>query len=112
MAFAIEATPAAASAIHELRGTTRRRWLQVRAELEAQGCKAAGYRLLAPDGGRSELCCRHLDRDWRLITTFEPGVVVVVAIGRHDGSGFYSALAEDLDIRPVGQGREQKPPCC
>ena len=40
------------------------------------------------------------------------GVVVVVAIGRHEGPEFYSALAEDLDIRPVGQGREQKPPCC
>lgn len=63
-------------------------------------------RLIDRDGGRSEFCCRHLDRDWRLITTFEPGVAVVVAIGRHDGPGFYTSLADDLDIRPAGQGRE------
>lgn len=45
------------------------------AELRKQGCGVAGYRLLSPeDGGYSEFCCRRLVDDWRVITTFEPGV--------------------------------------
>jgi hypothetical protein len=49
--------------------------------LRKQGCRVAGYRLLdAEDGGYSEYCCKRLVDDWRVITTFEPGIAIVVAI--------------------------------
>lgn len=49
---------------------------------------------------------------WRLITTFGAGLVVIVAIGRHDDESFYKRLSQDLDMTPVGQRRDQKPSCC
>jgi hypothetical protein len=111
--FAIRATPAAAAAIDALRGTARRRYEAFERELRKQGCKVAGYRLLAPeDGDYSEYCCKRLVDDWRVITTFEPGVVIVVAVGRHDERGFYAGLAKTLQISAVGQGRGDKPECC
>jgi hypothetical protein len=49
--FKIQATPAADRSIRELRGTAAKRYAQLENELRAQGCAAAGYRLLAPDRG-------------------------------------------------------------
>jgi hypothetical protein len=73
--FKIQATPAADRAIRDLRGTTAKRYAQLENELRAQGCAAAGYRLLAPDSGNFSLyCCKHRDRRWRAITTFAPVV--------------------------------------
>ena len=73
----------------------------------------AGYRLLgAEDGGYSEYCCKRLVDDWRVITTFEPGIAIVVAVGRHDGRAFYAELSKTLEIGEVGRRREEKPPCC
>jgi hypothetical protein len=110
--FAVRATPAAAAAIDALRGTACKRYEAFEGELRKQGCKVAGYRLLsAVEGGYSEYCCKRLVDDWRVITTFEPGVVVV-AVGRHDDRAFYSELARTLGIGAVGQRREEKPDCC
>jgi len=80
--------------------------------LRAEGCRAGGYRLLAADGTLSPFCCVHLYADWRLITTYEPARVMLIALGQHDGTGFYQAAASDLGIGPVGQRRPNKPPCC
>lgn len=111
--FAVRATPAAAAAIEELRGTARKSYDAFERELRKQGCKVAGYRLLAPDGdGYSEHCCKRLVEDWRVITTFEPGVAIVIALGRHDDRAFYADLAKTLEIGTVGQRREEKPACC
>jgi len=57
-------------------------------------------------------CCKHLHGSWRAISTFEPGIVWIVAIGEHDSARFYKRLADDLDISRVGRRREQKPACC
>jgi hypothetical protein len=111
--FAVRATPAAAAAIGALRGTARKRYETFERELRKQGCRVAGYRLLAPDRGNySECCCKRLVDDWRVITTFEPSVVIVVAVGRHNERGFYANLAKTLEIGAVGQRRREKPACC
>jgi hypothetical protein len=111
--FAVRATPAAVAAIERLRGTARRSYAAFETELRRQGCRAAGYRLLgAEDGGYSEFCCKRLVDDWRAITTFEPGVAIVVAVGRHDSPAFYAELSKTLGIGAVGQGRKEKPVCC
>lgn len=111
--FAVRATPAAAAAIERLRGTARRSYAAFETELRKQGCRVAGYRLLgADDGGYSEFCCKRLVDDWRAITTFEPGVAIVVAVGRHDSRAFYAELSKTLEIGAAGQGRKEKPACC
>ena len=111
--FAVRATPAAAAAIDGLRGAARKRYESFEGELRKQGCKVAGYRLLgAEEGEHSEFCCKRLIADWRVIATFEPGVAIVVAIGRHDDHAFYADLATALEIGAVGQRREEKPACC
>lgn len=111
--LAVRATPGAIAAIDALRGRARRRYEAFEAELRRQGCRVAGYRLLAPEsGGYSEYCCKRLIEDWRVITTFEPGVAIVVALGRHDERGFYKVLSDVLEIAPIGQSRGSKPGCC
>jgi hypothetical protein len=111
--FTLRATPAAAAAIGRLRGRALKSYVALEAELRKQGCGVAGYRLLgAEDGGYSEFCCKRLVDDWRVITTFEPDVAIVVAVGRHDGRAFYAELSRTLAIGAVGQGREEKPDCC
>ncbi|HET7588949.1 MAG TPA: hypothetical protein VFK14_02015 [Solirubrobacterales bacterium] len=111
--FTLRATPAAAGAIDRLRGRARKSYAAFEAELRTQGCVVAGYRLLgAEDGGYSEFCCKRLVDDWRVITTFEPGVAIVVAVGRHDSRAFYAELSQTFAIGAVGQGRKEKPACC
>jgi len=111
--FAVRATPAAVAAIERLRGTARRSYGAFEAELRKQGCRVAGYRLLgAEDGGYSEFCCKRLVDDWRAITTFEPDLAIVVAVGRHDSRAFYAELSKTLEIGAAGQGRKEKPACC
>jgi hypothetical protein len=110
--FTVHATKAAAAAIDGLRGKARKSYVAFEVELRKQGCKVAGYRLLAEDGGHSEYCCKRLVEDWRAITTFEPGVVIVVALGRHDDRTFYAELAKTLEIGAAGPRRQEKPGCC
>jgi hypothetical protein len=111
--FTLRATPAAAAAIDLLRGRARKSYAAFEAELRKQGCGVAGYRLLgADDGGYSEFCCKRLVDDWRVITTFEPGVAIVVAVGRHDSRAFYAELSQTLAIGAAGHGRKEKPACC
>lgn len=97
--------------IGELRGKERASYEAAKANLEAQGCRQAGYRLLAADGGPSEYCCKHLHGLLRLVTEFEAKDVIVVAIGHHDGD-FYRDLADKFGTSAVGQRRDEKPPCC
>lgn len=111
--FAVRATPAAVAASEGLRGTARKSYEAFEVELRKQGCRVAGYRLLgAGKGGYSEYCCKRLVGDWRVIATFEPGIVIVVAVGRHDDRAFYVDLAKTYEIGPIGQRREEKPACC
>lgn len=109
--FTLRATPTAAAAIDRLRGKARKSYAAFEAELRKQGCGVAGYRLLgAQDGGYSEFCCKRLVDDWRVITTFEPGVAIVVAVGRHDSRAFYAELSQTLAIGAAGQGARRSRP--
>lgn len=110
--FTLRATPAAVAAIERLRGTARKSYAAFEAELRKQGCGVAGYRLLGAGGGYSEYCCKRLVDDWRVIATFEPGIAIVIAVGRHDSRAFYAELSKKFAIGAVGQGREEKPACC
>lgn len=105
-------TPSADSSIQALRGKPAKDWERLERELMSQGCRAAGYRLLAPDGNWSLYCCKHLGGKWRVITAFQPGIVWIIAVGEHDGPAFYKQLADSLGISSAGRRREQKPPCC
>jgi hypothetical protein len=58
------------------------------------------------------IAASNLTGDWRVVPTVEDERVVVVGVGRHNGSSFYSSLAEDYSVSPVGQARDQKPDCC
>jgi hypothetical protein len=110
--FTIEATRAVAAAIDGLRGRARKSYEAFEGELRKQGCKVGGYRLLGHDGELSEYCCKRLAENWRAITTFEPGAVIIVAINRHDDRAFYADLAKTLEIGATGQRRLEKPACC
>jgi hypothetical protein len=111
--FTLRATPAAVAAIDRLPGRARKSYAVFEAELRKQGCGVARYRLLgAEDGGYSDFCCKRLVDDWRAITTFEPGVAIFVAVGRHDSRAFYVELSKTLAIGAAGQGRKEKPACC
>lgn len=105
-------TPSAEQAVGALRGKPAAAWTRLEADLKAQGCRAGGYRLLGSDGNWSLFCCKHLYGRWRVITTFEPGIATVTAVGEHDGPGFYAQLSHELGVSGVGRAREQKPGCC
>jgi hypothetical protein len=92
------------AAIERLRGTARKSYATFEAELRKQGCKVAGYRLMGAEGGYAEYCCKRLVDDWRVIATFEPGIAIVIAIGRHDSRTFYAELSKKFAIGAVGQG--------
>jgi hypothetical protein len=55
--------------------------------LKGGGCKAAGYRLAAADGGDFPMCCRHLANDWRMDALFaKDHSVIMISLARHDKS--------------------------
>jgi hypothetical protein len=85
--------------------------LRPNCESRAAGSPATGC-WDAEDGGYSEYCCKRLVDDWRIITTFEPGIAIVVAVGRHESRAFYAEFSKTLAIGAVGRRREEKPPCC
>ena len=111
--FAVRATPAAVAAIDGLRGRARKSYEAFEGELRKQGCKVAGYRLLAAEGGEySEYCCKRLVDDWRVIVTFEPASPslsqsAATMIARLDAD-----LSMTIEVGPIGQRREEKPDCC
>ncbi len=105
-------TPTANAAIKGLRGKPAAGWSRLESELKAQGCGAAGYRLLGAGNNWSPYCCKHLYEKWRVITTFEPSIVWIIDVVEHDGPKLYKELATQLGISNIGQGREHKPACC
>jgi hypothetical protein len=83
--------------------------------LKGEGCKAAGYRLAAADGGDFSMCCRHLANDWRMHTLFEKDhSVIVISLARHDKSKNPHQVLADVfpGLNPVGRRKRAKPPCC
>ncbi len=83
--------------------------------LKGEGCKAAGYRLVAAGGGDFPMCCRHLANDWRMHTLFaKDHSVIVISLARHDKSQNPHQVLADIfpGFSPVGRRKRAKPPCC
>lgn len=98
--------------MRELRGRRRASALRTIGELEAEGCKAAGYRLAGDE--LDHICCRHLYGDDRLLTVWpgdEHAVVILVAPHVGSAGGVYDQLVEALGI-DMPAGERAKPPCC
>lgn len=110
--YPLRITRSAQAVRDKLRGDSVDEFEKLRTALKAQACRVAGYRLLARDGGWSEFCCVHLDREWRVILTFDDEGTQILVIGEHDGPEFYRRLAADYDISEIGVERDQKPDCC
>lgn len=110
--YRLRITSAAEGVRGALRGDSAKRFQDLEAALKAEACRGGGYRLLARDGGWSEFCCVHLDRQWRVILTFKNEGSQILHIGKHDGPDFYAGLKGDYDINEIGQSREEKPDCC
>ena len=126
--FIVRTTESAHRAAARLRGDERDSFERAVADLAAVGCRQGGYRLLGDDGGWSRYCCRRGYGELRFVLTFVPSggdggdfdhladderdVVIIVALGHHDDSRFYSELSKQLGVAAVGQRREDKPACC
>lgn len=98
-----------------LNKTDRRSYDAAISGLKGEGCKAAGYRLAATDGGDFPLCCRHLANDWRMHTLFaKDHSVIVISLARHSkGDNPHQILAEVFPgLSPIGRRKRAKPPCC
>ncbi len=72
-----------------------------------------GVALAATGSGRWSLyCSRVICANWRVVTTYRPGEVIVVGIGRHEGAALYAELANEIGTSAVGVRRDEKPECC
>jgi len=113
LAFDVWPTPLAAKDLASLRGQALMAAKRARSELQANGCRAAHYRL--EGAGLDRICCRHLHGAWRMIVAF-PAVdqVCVLLVGEHNpraSSNVYGRLYQGLGIGPP-VGERDKPPCC
>lgn len=112
MSYVVRPTPAAAALITKLPAGPRSQLGPVIKEVEANGCRAAGYRLWRGDES-SGLCCRHFAGDWRIIFLFpEPSRITVCWVGQHNSmANVYADLAGvSAELSP--EGRAERVPCC
>jgi hypothetical protein len=110
--FVVDTVARVASSLNR---TDRRAYDAAISGLKGEGCKAAGYRLAASDGGDFPMCCRHLANDWRMHTLFaKDSRVIVISLARHDKSqNPHQILAEIFTgLSQVGRRKRTKPPCC
>ena len=78
MAHSVFVVDTVARVATSLNKTDRRAYDAAISGLKGEGCKAAGYRLAATDGGDFPMCCRHLAGDWRMHTLFAKDHSVIV----------------------------------
>lgn len=115
MAHSVFVVDTVARIAASLNKTDRRAYNAAISGLKGDGCKAAGYRLAATDGGDFPLCCRHLANDWRMHTlSAKDDSVIVISLARHDkGHNPHQVLADVFPgLSPVGRRKRAKPPCC
>jgi hypothetical protein len=112
LTYIVRPTRAAAALISKMPAVARSQLGTVIKQVEANGCRAAGYRLWRGEV-ISGLCCRHFSDDWRIIFLFpEAGRVTVCWIGQHSPlANLYADLAEVSDVLSV-EGRTDRTPCC
>lgn len=115
MAYSVFVVDTVARVVASLDKVDRRAYDTALSGLKGEGCKAAGYRLAAADGGDFSMCCRHLADDWRMHTLFaKDRSVIVISLARHNkGHNPHQVLAEIFPVlSPVGRRKRAKPPCC
>jgi hypothetical protein len=112
LSYAVRPTRSASALIKNLPALAKRELKTVIAEVEANGCRASGYRLCAPDGD-SGLCCRHFASDWRVIFLFPAKTEVTVCwVGRHTSAANLYADLAGLSDELSADGRSARVPCC
>ena len=115
MAHAVFVVDAVARVAASLNKADRRAYDAAISGLKGEGCKAAGYRLAAIEGGDFPLCCRHLANDWRMYILFaKDHSVVVLSLARHDKRHNPHEILADVfpGLSPVGRRKRAKPSCC
>jgi hypothetical protein len=115
MAYSVFVVNTVARVVASLNKVDRRAYDAAISGLKGEGCKAAGYRLAAADGGDFPMCCRHLADDWRMHTLFaKDRSVIVISLARHDkGHNPHRVLAEVFpELSRIGRRKRAKPPCC
>ena len=115
MAHSVFVVDTVARVAASLSKTDRRVYDTAISGLKGEGCKAAGYRLAAADGGDFPMCCRHLANDWRMHVLFaKDHSVIVISLARHDKSQNPHQVLADifLGLSAVGRRKRAKPPCC
>ncbi len=115
MAHAVFVVDTVARVVASLSKTDRRAYDAAISGLKGEGCKAAGYRLAAADGGDFPMCCRHLANAWRMHTLFaKDHSVIVISVARPDKIQNPHQLLADIfpGLSAVGCRKRAKPPCC
>lgn len=115
MAHSVFVVDTVARVAASLNKVDRRAYDAAISSLKGEGCKAAGYRLAATEGGDFPMCCRHLANDWRMHTLFaNDHSVIVISLAKHDRSQNPHRVLADVvpGLGPVGRRKRAKPPCC
>lgn len=115
MTFNVTVARRTAPRARALRGKARDRFWEAVQRLEHEGCKAADYRMRAPDGDDAHICGLRFYGDWRMHLVFgESDDIVVAWVGRHsDQENVHIDGAEDIpQLVHVGRRRADQPPCC
>lgn len=115
MTFTVTVARRAAPRVDALRGRAQQKFWQAIEHLEHEGCKAAGYRMRAPDGTDAHVCGLRFYADWRMHLVFGDHDDIVVAwLGRHSGDEnvHVDGAADIPQLADIGRPRPDQPPCC
>jgi hypothetical protein len=112
--FQVDPTPLAAEQIRRLDNQTYDALVSVRNDLEGNGCRSAGHRLVNGSDAPTDYCSRKFYRQWTVITRFPVlAEVLIVWVGEHaeSATNIY-AEAGSIDPRISNVGTRSDIPCC
>ena len=113
MTFDVEPTPTAAAQIGALSGTPRKRFTALYKRLKAEGCRAGGFRLEAPESTPSPICSAHFYRDWRALTYYpSERAVTVFYVAQHNDETLYREIAARTGSAVASTSKRDRTPCC
>ena len=115
MPFDVSVARRADPLVKGLRGKPKDGFWAAIERLEHEGCRAAHYRMRAPDGTDAHICGLRFYGDWRMHLVFgEDDAIVVSWVGRHtETENVHVEGAEDIpQLADIGRRREDQPPCC
>jgi len=115
VAFTVLRVPSVAAVAQSATGPLRKAYAVARDELRRDGCRAAGYRLAATDGGEYPMCCRRLYGAWRMHIVFtDADTLVIISLAEHTRRANPNAVLAELfpGLSATGRRRSDKPSCC